>query len=165
MAAASASAASWRSRSAASVAVRRSARLSAKGTARAATARRERITRTTRTRRPMSDVQPKTEPTHRLKRKSWELGPDLSDEEVQRAGPAHHRGAPNLEHQFLTADRLTLAGSERRQELELGSGERLRISVQGHFPAFAVDGHRARDDRPGGGSRVARDTAQASHDG
>ena len=44
----------------------------------------DRTTRTTRTRRPMSGVQPKTEAAHRVERKPGELGPDLPDEEVQR---------------------------------------------------------------------------------
>src|SRR5262245_43298803 len=54
-----------------------------------------------------SGVQPKTEPAHRVERKPGELGPDLPDEEVQRPGPANHRGAPDLEHELFAADRLT----------------------------------------------------------
>src|SRR5882724_7714432 len=107
MAAESASAASCRPRSAASVAVRRSAKLSPRGTASAAIASRERRTSTTRTRSPISGVQPKTEAAHRLKRQPDELGPQLSDEEVQRPGAANHCCSPHLEHQVLTAHRLT----------------------------------------------------------
>ena len=113
----------------------------------------------------MSGVQPKTEPAHRLERKSGELGPDLSDEEVQRPGPADHRGAPNLEHELLAADRLTLTGGQRGEELELGPGESLRGSRQCDFPALAVDGDGSRNDRAGWGRGVARNTAYASHDG
>ena len=76
----------------------------------------------------MSGVQPKTEPAHSLERKSDELGPDLSDEEVQRPGSADHRGAPNLEHELLAANRLTLTGGQGGEELELGPGESLRGS-------------------------------------
>src|SRR3982074_180263 len=110
-------------RSAASVAVRRSARLSPKGTASAAIASSERRTSTRRTRNLMSGVQPKTEAAHRLKRQTDELGPQLSDEEVQRPGPADHCGSPHLEHQVLAADRLTLPGGQCGDDLELRLGE------------------------------------------
>src|SRR5262245_115593 len=139
MAAASASAASCRSRSAASVAVRRSAKLNANGTARAAIASSDSTTSTTRTRRPMSGVQPEAESAHRLQWKTDELRPDLPDEEVQRSGPADDRRAPHFEHQLLAADRLALAGGQCGKKLELGSGERLRLSLQGYFSALPVD--------------------------
>src|SRR6476620_8938108 len=120
MAAESASAASWRPRSAARVAVRRSARLSPKGTASAAIASSERRTSTRRTRSPISGVQPKTEAAHRLKRQPDELGPQLSDEEVQRPRAPDHRGAPDLQHELFAADRLTLTSGEGGQDLEFG---------------------------------------------
>src|SRR5262245_4141231 len=123
MAAASASAASCRSLSAASSAVRRSAKLSARGIASAATATSKRTTRMARTRKPMSGVQPKTEPAHRVERKPCELGPDLPDEEVQRSGPANHRGAPDLEHELLAADRLTLPRDEGDENVVRGFGK------------------------------------------
>ena len=111
----------------------------------AATASSERTTRTARTRKPISGVQPKTESAHRLQRQTGELGPQLSDEEVQGAGPADHRGAPHLEHQLFSADRFALARGQRGQDLELGLGQRLRVSVQRDLMAFAVDGDRTRE--------------------
>src|SRR4051794_34912096 len=128
-AAESASAVSCLPRSSASTAVRRAAELTASGTASATVVRSESTTRTMRTRRPMSGVQPETETAHRLQRKAGELGPYLADEEVQRPRTAHHRSSPHLEHQFLTADRLALATSQQREELKFGLRERLRVSV------------------------------------
>src|SRR5215207_5911277 len=141
-AAESASAVSWRPRSSARAAVRRDAELSANGKASAAIARSESTTRTTRTRRPTSGVQPETESAHRLQRKPGELRPDLSDEEVQRPRPANYRGSPNLEHQLLTADRLPLARGQHRQERKFRLGKRAWGALHGDFPAIAVDGDR-----------------------
>src|ERR1700754_4955150 len=165
MAAASASAASCRSLSAASSAVRRSAKLSARGTASAATATSKRTTRMARTRKPMSGVQPKPEPAHRVERKPGELGPDLPDEEVQRSGPANHRGAPDLEHELLAADRLTLSDAEGGENLELGLGQRLQGPGQHHFAALVVDGDGTGDHWTGREGGFAPDAAHASHDG
>jgi hypothetical protein len=78
---------------------------------------------------------------------------------------ADHRGAPHLQHEFFAADRLTLTGGQGGQDLILGPGERLRGSRQGDFAAFAVDGDRSGNHRTRRRSSIARDAADASHDG
>lgn len=163
IAAESASAASALPRSAASVAVLRSAKLSPKGT---------RVRWPTGTAGPGRDGRagPRQVSSRKPKPRTVWMGSPAS---LARSCPMKRSSdldrpttaVPHTSSIGSSADRLALPSGQGREDLKLGLGELLRYSLQRDLPAVAVDGDGTRDHRGSRPDGIAAGSADPPHDG